>query len=80
MDSAIAISNVRLADLPHSLPERGARITCQQLALSGPMLAGQTAGSPLAVTVGLHHIIDNLFHERRPGNLDTSKNGFWGPV
>ena len=38
------------------------------------MLAGQTAGSPLAVTVGLHHIVYNLFHERRPGNLEASKN------
>ena len=61
MDTPVTIFDVRLADLSHSLSEFRSWVARKPFALHRAMLTGQTAGSPLALAVGLHHVIDNLF-------------------
>lgn len=72
MNASVAVTDVRLTDLAHPQAELCSWIAGQPGALRQAMLAGQTASLTLAVAMGLHHIINNLFHERRPGNFFDS--------
>ena len=72
MDTPISETDSGRHNLMHALAQLGQRIRPERLPLCRAMLARQTAGLSLAVAVRLRHVINNLFHERWPGNFFDS--------
>ena len=69
VDATVAVTDTRLHDLMHPLPDRQPRIAGAGLSLRRSVLTRQRTGPAIAVAMTIRHVGDNLFHERRPWNF-----------